>query len=150
MGDREPAIERLDAIFTRIGRLSRRRMPDDTLTFGQFAVMRMLFRQGPQPMGAIAENMGISLAGATGIIDRLVNQDVVERTRSKEDRRVVWVDLSDGGRERMMRLSQERRQQMLHLLEPLEASEVETLVHLLGRVEDHAEQEQAEQAAHRS
>lgn len=142
MPDRDAAIDRLDAIFTRIGRLSRRRMPDDTLTFGQFAVLRMLFHQGPMAMGAIAESLGISLAGATGIIDRLVNQGVVERTRSREDRRVVWVDLSTTGRERMTRLQDERHQQMRDLLKPLAAGEIETLVNLLERVAQGAEDEQ--------
>ncbi|MCL5115744.1 MAG: MarR family transcriptional regulator [Firmicutes bacterium] len=141
MPQRDEAIDRLDAIFSRIGRLSRRRMPDDTLTFGQFAVLRMLFHQGPMAMGAIAENLSISLAGATGIIDRLVNQGVVERTRSREDRRVVWVDLSEEGRERMKRLQDERHQQMRDLLKPLEADELELLLRLLERVAEGAEQE---------
>lgn len=143
MADRDEAIDRLDSIFTRISRMSRRRMPDDTLTFGQFAVLRMLFNQGPMAMGTIAENLGISLAGATGIIDRLVGQGVVERTRSREDRRVVWVDLSDEGRQRMQRLQQERHQQMKDLLQPLAAGEIETLVGLLERVAEGAEQASA-------
>ncbi|NMP21988.1 MarR family winged helix-turn-helix transcriptional regulator [Sulfobacillus harzensis] len=143
MADRDEVIDRLDAIFTRISRLSRRRMPDDTLTFGQFAVLRMLFNQGPMAMGAIAESLGISLAGATGIIDRLVNQGVVERTRSREDRRVVWVDLSGEGKDRMLRLQRERHQQMKELLNPLGPAEIETLVQLLERVAEGAEEASA-------
>lgn len=141
MPNRDEAIDRLDAIFTRIGRMSRRRLPDESLTFGQFAVLRMLFQQGPMAMGSIAENLGISLAGATGIIDRLVNQGVVERTRSREDRRVVWVDLSADGKERMLTLQKERHQQMRVLLQPLDPGEMEVLLGLLERVADSAEQE---------
>lgn len=139
--DNELAIDRLDSIFSRIGRLARRRMPEDTLTFGQFAVLRILFRDGPLAMGAIAERLSISLAGATGIIDRLVNQGVVERKRSREDRRVVWVGLSEAGRQRMMRLNEERRQQMQDLLKPLTANEVDTLLGLLERIADGAEEQ---------
>jgi DNA-binding MarR family transcriptional regulator len=120
--------------------MARRRLPDDTLTFGQFAVLRMLFREGPLAMGAIAEHLDISLAGATGIIDRLVNQGVVERTRSREDRRVVWVNLSAVGRERMVLLKDERRQQMQRLLEPLSAPEVEILLGLLERIAEGADE----------
>ena len=139
MADRDNAFDRLDAIFTRIGRLSRQRMSEDTLTFGQFAVLRMLFHQAPLAMGTIAERLSISLAGATGIIDRLVNQGVVERTRSREDRRVVWVNLSEVGKERMVRLQEERHQYMRVLLEPLDADEMETLLHLLERVAEGVE-----------
>lgn len=141
MADQEQTLDRLDAIFSRLGRLARRRVPDDTLTFGQFAVLRMLFREGPMAMGAIAEHLGISLAGATGIIDRLVNQGVVDRTRSREDRRVVWVDLSPAGRERMLRLQEERYGQMKKLLTPLTADEIETLLKLLERIAEGAETE---------
>jgi DNA-binding MarR family transcriptional regulator len=140
MAHQEQTLERLDAIFSRIGRMARRRLPDDTLTFGQFAVLRMLFREGPLAMGAIAEHLDISLAGATGIIDRLVNQGVVERTRSREDRRVVWVNLSAVGRERMVLLKDERRQQMQRLLQPLSAPEVEILLGLLERIAEGADE----------
>jgi DNA-binding MarR family transcriptional regulator len=143
MGDRDRAIDRIDAMFTRLGRLARRRMPDDSLTFGQFAVLRMLFQQGPLAMGAIAENLGISLAGATGIIDRLVHQGMVERTRSREDRRVVWVTLSEVGRQRMLELQVKRHQEMCELLKPLDVEELETLLSLMERVADAAEHEQS-------
>jgi DNA-binding MarR family transcriptional regulator len=131
MAERDALIDRLDSIFSRIGRLARRKMPDDTLTFGQFAVLQLLFQHGPLAMGTIAEHLGISLAGATGIIDRLVHAGVVKRARSQEDRRVVWVDLSPAGRERMRKMQQERHQHMLSLLEPLSEQELATLVNLL-------------------
>ena len=138
MVDQEQVIERLDTIFSRLGRLVRRRVPDDTLTYAQFAVLRVLFHGGPLAMGSIADRLGISLAGATGLVDRLVAQRVVERTRSREDRRVVWVGLSEDGRDRMRHLQNERRQQMEELLEPLTGDEVETLLRLLERIAESA------------
>lgn len=136
MPDLDPgAIDRLDAVFVRIGRLARRRLPDDTLTFAQFAVMRILYdTDGPMAMGAIAEHLDISLAGATGIIDRLVQQGVVERTRSGDDRRVVWVALSPDGQQRMEGLRAERREQMLNLLRPLSKDEMDHLLAMLERI----------------
>ncbi|AEW03888.1 regulatory protein MarR [Sulfobacillus acidophilus DSM 10332] len=134
MAGRDELIDRLDSIFSRIGRLARRKMPDDTLTFGQFAVLQLLFQRGRLAMGTIAEHLGISLAGATGIIDRLVHAGVVERTRSQEDRRVVWVQLSAQGLERMQRMQQERHHSMLSLLEPLSEEQLETLVNLLETI----------------
>jgi DNA-binding MarR family transcriptional regulator len=82
------------------------------------------------------------LAGATGIIDRLVIQGVVERTRSREDRRVVWVDLSPEGQKRMEHLKDDRHQQMQQLLQPLSPDEVETLLRLLERIAEGAEADQ--------
>ncbi len=139
MVDQEQVLERLDTIFSRIGRLMRRQVADDSLTYAQFAVLRILFREGPLAMGAIADRLAISLAGATGLIDRLVVQGVVQRTRSREDRRVVWVELSQSGRRRMHHLQDERHQQMKHLLKPLNGGEIETLLTLLEKISESVE-----------
>lgn len=142
MAIRDDLLDRVDRSFTRMGRLSRKRVDDDTLTFAQFAVMRILFSRGAVAMGTIAEQLDISLAGATGIIDRLVHAGMVERRRSEEDRRVVWVDLSDEGRGRMTRMQEERHGYMRSLLAPLDEGELSTLVDLLERIAQGAEAHQ--------
>lgn len=135
-------IDRLDSLLSQIGQLSRRRKPDHTLTFGQFAVLRMLFQNGPMSMGSIATTLAMSLAGATGIVDRLFNQGLVKRTRLRDDRRVVWVNLSETGYEQMQRLQDERHQQMCNVLKPLEADELDLLLRLLERIAGRIEQEE--------
>ncbi|KNF07609.1 transcriptional regulator, MarR family [Gottschalkia purinilytica] len=43
----------------------------------------------------LSENLGLSNSTVSGIIDRLEKQGLVERTRSKDDRRVVYVSVTD-------------------------------------------------------
>ena len=43
----------------------------------------------------VSAKLGLSNSTVSGIIDRLENQGIVERTRSEEDRRVVYVTLSE-------------------------------------------------------
>jgi len=51
------------------------------------------------PMSHLAKELGVSLPTATGLVDRLVREALVERRPHPEDRRVVLVRLTDAGRD---------------------------------------------------
>jgi len=67
------------------------------LTLGEFRVLRVLSESGPSPMVNLAKEQLITGAGMTGIIDHLGELGLVERVRSKSDRRVVSVAISRKG-----------------------------------------------------
>ena len=66
----------------------------------QFNVLRIL-RGSPKPLQVyqVAERMLTREPDITRLFDRLVREDLVERTRGEDDRRVVWVGLTTKGRE---------------------------------------------------
>ncbi|MDA8195516.1 MAG: MarR family transcriptional regulator [Thermaerobacter sp.] len=141
MNDRDGLLDQLDGVFARIGRLTRKPWGTDmTMTFGQYAVLRLLSLQGPLTMGTIAGELEITMAGATGLVDRLIHAGIVQRTRSEQDRRVVSVDLSPLGREKILNLRAERRRFIRNLLNTLDDSELQALHGLLERVAAAAEQ----------
>ena len=53
--------------------------------------------------GEVAGRLGISSQAATALVDRLVGAGVVGRSQG-EDRRVVWVSLTEEGRQLLARL----------------------------------------------
>lgn len=53
--------------------------------------------------GEIARRLTISAASATALVDRLVEAGMFARTRG-EDRRVVWISLTEAGRDLIERL----------------------------------------------
>jgi DNA-binding MarR family transcriptional regulator len=53
---------------------------------------------GELSMSGIAELLGIGLPNVTGIVDRMEERGLVERSRDPEDRRVVHVRLTEAGR----------------------------------------------------
>jgi MarR family transcriptional regulator, organic hydroperoxide resistance regulator len=65
------------------------------LTAPQGMLMGTLAHGGQMKVSELSEKLGLSNSTVSGIIDRLENQGFVERTRSKEDRRVVYVDITD-------------------------------------------------------
>ena len=63
-----------------------------------FALM-LIDRRGELIMSQIAHYINVSMSTATGIVDRLVKNELIERTRSESDRRVVMIRLTDKARQ---------------------------------------------------
>ena len=63
----------------------------------QTIVLRFL--DEPRPMGALAQLMHCDNSNMTGIVDRLEERGLVERTAAENDRRVKLIALTDRGRE---------------------------------------------------
>lgn len=64
------------------------------LTGPQGMMMGILSHDGEMKISDLSEKIGLSNSTVSGIIDRLEKQGLVERTRSSEDRRVVYVNVS--------------------------------------------------------
>lgn len=67
------------------------------LTATQSMVLRWLTERGPVPMGELADALDITMAGATGLVDRMVQGGLLSRQRSDTDRRLVLVAVTDVG-----------------------------------------------------
>ena len=69
------------------------------LSLVQMNVLMHLYYQGPGEVSTFCEMMQISPAGASQMIERMVQQGVVQRTETPGDRRVRLVSLTDQGRQ---------------------------------------------------
>lgn len=65
------------------------------LTGPQGIIIGILANFGEMKISDLSEKIGLSNSTVSGIIDRLEKQNLVERIRSKNDRRVVYVRVSD-------------------------------------------------------
>jgi len=64
------------------------------LTGSQGMLVGTLVHYGDMKITDLSEKLGLSNSTVSGIVDRLEEQGLVERIRSKEDRRVVYVALT--------------------------------------------------------
>lgn len=71
---------------------------DKNITGPQIMLIGILSHNGQMKISDLSEKIGLSNSTVSGIVDRLEKQGFVERIRSKEDRRVVYVDLTDMAR----------------------------------------------------
>jgi DNA-binding MarR family transcriptional regulator len=93
------------------------------LTIPQLRVLTIVAGNADCTMGELARSLGISLSAATGLVDRLVQQGLIEREANPNDRRVVCLRLTEGGRRAREACRQERRRRVEAALRSLSAKE---------------------------
>lgn len=93
---------------------------------------------GSRRMSALAECAETSQASLTGIVDRLEDRGLVQRSRSAEDRRVVDVSLSEAGREELFASRTAFIARLENVLSPLDASERSVFLELLRKLTEAA------------
>lgn len=98
------------------------------LTMPQSRVLVLLRAEERMRMSALAAALGSTFSAATGLVDRLVERHLVERTADPDDRRTVICSLTDQGRELAERLLQMRHLQWEERLRPLTVKELEQVV----------------------
>jgi DNA-binding MarR family transcriptional regulator len=117
-----------DQLQIRFSRLFR----DHGLTSSQYNILRILRGEGkPLPILEIAQRTITVVPGITGLIDRLEQAGFVVRNRCLEDRRVVFVVLTDLGTKTVAELDQPVMDLHHKLFSHLSASELQTLNTLL-------------------
>src|ERR1051325_782977 len=71
------------------------------LTLSQLRILMLLQSSGNMSGGELARRLNVGLAALSGMVDRLVHQDLVDRTEDLNDRRVRRIGLTRKGAELM-------------------------------------------------
>lgn len=88
-----------------------------------FHAVALLEMHRALPMSRLAEELGVALPNATGIVGRLEERGIVERLHDDEDRRVVRVELTEAGRQLIAEMEAERRDRMARLIGTLDETQ---------------------------
>jgi DNA-binding MarR family transcriptional regulator len=105
------------------------------LTPSQYNVLRILRGEGqPLPILEIASRTITVVPGITGLIDRLEQAGFVNRLRCEEDRRVIYVALTDQGTKTLADLDEPLLALHRKLLGHLSQTEMKELIRLLEKV----------------
>jgi len=94
-----------------------------TISSTQLHVLLLLESQGPTQMSRLAEQLDVSLPNVTGIVERMVERNLLERTRSDDDRRIVEVAVTETGRETVEEIDMIRRSQLAAVICRLSAEQ---------------------------
>lgn len=97
------------------------------LTFPQALVLNCLLEGSPVPISVLAERAGSANSTVSGIVDRLERMGLVERERSKEDRRVIYVGLTEEYRARQSDIAANVHSYFATLLDALDDEEKEII-----------------------
>jgi DNA-binding MarR family transcriptional regulator len=136
MAEKDEVIERIlgevAGIFRELLPLAHKELLEMDLTAPQLKVILLLYLYGHTRMSELAGSLGVTLATATGIVDRLVEKELVLRESQPDDRRVVMCRLSAKGIEQTDRLWKTSREKARQLLATMDLSRLKMIDEALG------------------
>jgi DNA-binding MarR family transcriptional regulator len=94
----------------------------------------MLDEIGDLSLSELSRLMAAQNSTVTGIVDRMVRDDLVSREQDPEDRRVWRIRLSERGHAIAKKIDVAPWDVLRHAIESLDKKDMETLVALLGKV----------------
>ena len=103
-----------------------RRWLQGSLSIIQLHVLTILEGEGPVSMSRLAESLDVSVASATGIVDRMEQRGLVERRHAENDRRVVLVHPTRAGEAIFTELEHHRRTMLREVLSRLTNDELKS------------------------
>jgi len=106
------------------------------LTTSQLMVLLILkdMKDIGLPIGKLAKELAVSFPSVSGIIDRLHREKLIERIRSRQDRRLVLVKLTDTGKEIVEKLLKALEELIFSILERMPEKERKTITKAVERV----------------
>ncbi|GED28919.1 hypothetical protein BCE02nite_00600 [Brevibacillus centrosporus] len=133
---RASRIEELDRVFVEMARyfLSQWLEEEEQISPKQFILLRVLHQRGRSTVSELASILKQSNSATTIALNRLVKAGYVDRIRDEQDRRVVWVALSDTAMPLMEKLLARRRVLLGKLLENLSDEEIKQFTHFLVKM----------------
>ncbi|KTD34411.1 transcriptional regulator, MarR family [Legionella moravica] len=69
------------------------------LTIPQIVCLYEIYENGRMTISALSKKIYLSMSTIVGVIDRLEEKQFVNRTRDIEDRRIIYIDITEKGKE---------------------------------------------------
>jgi DNA-binding MarR family transcriptional regulator len=138
----------LENILMQVVKRSRsewKKYSEDGLTKSQIMILEQLVFHGKQQVNNLSESMMITPGGITGICDKLVKKGLIWRKRDEGDRRVVFLEITDQGREELQKLILIRKKFIGDLYGSLSEEDINHLIRIYNELLDTLQNKQKEQ-----
>lgn len=106
----------------------------EDMTLEQSMVLRYLFFNGKCMSSQLAEICGVNKSAITSKIDRLVAKGYVERIRDENDRRIVFLQITEKGHDMYENVQTKIEDFVGCYLQELEEEEVETFLNIYEKI----------------
>ena len=104
------------------------------VTLPRFDLMAQLDKsQNGMTLGELSQRMMVSNGNVTGLVDRLVEQNMIERRPSPTDRRAMLVNLTPEGRKTFRAMARTHEGWIAEIFEGLTRNEMDSLMQLLAK-----------------
>lgn len=99
-----------------------------------FAVLEALYHKGRLTVKQISEAVLINSGSMTYVIDKLESKDLIERHPCSDDRRVVYIHITEEGKQLMDNIFPHHQEAIEEIFQDVTDDEKRTLIDVLKRV----------------
>lgn len=104
------------------------------LTSEQFFLLRLLNQKSEWTVSGLAEELQVRPSAITVMVDRMFKNDLLTRIRKEDDRRVVYIAITDKG-QRALESSMKKRDEIIYrYMSQLTTQELESLVSIYEKL----------------
>lgn len=146
---REELIAQIIEAQRRMNRVIRERTLDSwvklNLTIPQLKSLFYISRHGRVNLSGLASGIRVTPANITGIVDRLVEQELLTRLPDANDRRILWLRLTEKGEALLANLREVRASEMHRILDRLSTKNLSVLARAFDGLAQAAEVNEKEE-----
>ncbi|WP_245843838.1 MarR family winged helix-turn-helix transcriptional regulator [Oceanobacillus rekensis] len=106
------------------------------ITPPQFVALQWLLEEGDLTIGELSNKISLAFSTTTDLVDRMERNELVERLRDTNDRRVVRIHLLNKGKEIILEVIQKRQEYLGEVLDKFTDKEKDSLNNLLDFLHD--------------
>lgn len=126
--------EIMPAISKQFARRQENELSQGAITLAQYLILDFLHGSGASRMTDVALFLYVTTAAATGIVDRLVRQDYVERVYEPLDRRLVKIKLTSKGLSVLKKIRQQKRETIMEIFGKISQAQRQEYLGILMRL----------------
>ena len=104
------------------------------LTPGQVYMLHFIRKESQCNVSLLAEKMEVAPSAISVMLDRLENQGLVSRTRNKADRRVVIIQLTEEGKNKLNQVLEVRKKILQHCFKQMEPDHLNAFIETLEQL----------------
>ena len=105
-----------------------------TITPPQFVALQWVHESGEMTIGDLSNKMYLAFSTTTDLVDRMEKNELVQRVRDEQDRRVVRIHLLPEGERIIQEVIEKRQNYLRDLLQEFEVDEAQELLKLLKKL----------------
>lgn len=107
------------------------------ISYNDFHIIEAIGTSEPKSMSSVAKLMSVTTGTLTRAIDALTKKGYVNRERNRQDKRVVWVYLTEKGKEAFTHHEKFHRDMIARIKEQLNEQEMPVLIYALAKLLDY-------------
>lgn len=135
MKDIDKISETMERIHRKIRAKLSNELSEGEITIPQCHILECLNAKGRAVMREIADYLFVTPPAVTGLVDKLVKMELVQRDFSPSDRRIIIVSLTPKGKAVISKIKSQSGELFVSFLEKLSAQERKTFSKITEKME---------------